>query len=146
MRKLIVGLIAVGLCAMAAPAQAQTADPLGLIASGAVIPYVLSPGINIVNSLTGTITNNVLAGGRASRYPQNNFFPSVDEFEHEFVDFRDGDFRLAPTSRYRGMASDGGDLGANLDDLERVAGSRAIREPRDKNPRPPKIPKGGGGS
>ena len=63
MRKLIVGLIAVGLCAMAAPAQAQTADPLGLIASGAVIPYVLSPGINIVNSLTGTLTNNVLAAG-----------------------------------------------------------------------------------
>jgi hypothetical protein len=44
MRKLIVGLIAVGLVAVAAPAIAQTADPLGLIASGAVIPYVLANG------------------------------------------------------------------------------------------------------
>lgn len=63
MRKLIVGLIAVGLLAGAAPAQAQTADPLGLIASGAVIPYVgttsLGSGIAVVNSLTGAITATV---------------------------------------------------------------------------------------
>src|SRR5512134_1179183 len=63
MRKLIVGLIAVGLLAGVAPAQAQTADPLGLIASGAIIPYVgttaLGSGIAVVNSLTGAITNTV---------------------------------------------------------------------------------------
>jgi len=40
MRKLTVGLLAVGLLMVAAPAMAQTADPLGLIASGAVIPFV----------------------------------------------------------------------------------------------------------
>jgi hypothetical protein len=39
MRKLIVGLLAVGLLAVATPAMAQFADPLGLIASGAVLPY-----------------------------------------------------------------------------------------------------------
>jgi hypothetical protein len=45
MRKLIVGLLAVGLLAVAAPAMAQIrfdtgmGDPLGLIASGAVLPY-----------------------------------------------------------------------------------------------------------
>lgn len=44
MRKLIVGLIAVGLVAVAVPASAQTADPLGLISSGAVIPFVLAGG------------------------------------------------------------------------------------------------------
>jgi hypothetical protein len=48
MRKLMVGLIAVGLLAVAAPAMAQWGDPLGLINSGAVIPYVgngtVSPG------------------------------------------------------------------------------------------------------
>jgi hypothetical protein len=56
MRKLIVGLIAVGLLAVAAPAMAQTADPLGLIASGAVIPYVGSQGISVVSSTTGGFT------------------------------------------------------------------------------------------
>ncbi len=48
MRKLTVGLIAVALLATAAPARAQWADPLGLIASGLIIPYVgngtVSPG------------------------------------------------------------------------------------------------------
>jgi hypothetical protein len=40
MRKLTVGLLAVGLLMVAAPAMAQTADPLGLIASGAVLPFI----------------------------------------------------------------------------------------------------------
>jgi hypothetical protein len=48
MRKLTVGLIAVALLATAAPARAQWADPLGLVASGLIIPYVgngtISPG------------------------------------------------------------------------------------------------------
>ena len=68
MRKLIVGLIVVGLLAVtAAPSMAQTADPLGLIASGAVIPYVgstnLGSGIAVVNSLTGVITGVTQAQG-----------------------------------------------------------------------------------
>ena len=59
MRKLIVGLIVVGLLAVgAAPSMAQTADPLGLIASGAVIPYVGAQGIQRVdsNSTSGAFT------------------------------------------------------------------------------------------
>jgi hypothetical protein len=48
MRKLTVGLIAVALLATAAPARAQWADPLGLIASGLIVPFVgngtVSPG------------------------------------------------------------------------------------------------------
>ena len=48
MRKLIVGLVVVGLLAVGAPAMAQRADPLGLISSGAVLPYVgdgaIAPG------------------------------------------------------------------------------------------------------
>lgn len=55
MRKLIVGLIVVGLLAVgAAPSMAQTADPLGLIASGAVIPYVGNAGIQVINSLSSS--------------------------------------------------------------------------------------------
>src|SRR5262249_37863238 len=40
MRKLTVALMAVSLLAMAAPAMAQQIDPLGLITSGAVLPFV----------------------------------------------------------------------------------------------------------
>ena len=89
--------------------------------------------------------SNVLAGGPAGRYPGGNQFPSVAEFEDQFVDFRAGDFRLAATSRYRRSASDGTDLGVNLENLESIAGSDAVREPKDKRPRPPRIPKGPGG-
>jgi hypothetical protein len=67
MRKLIAGLLAVGLLAVAAPSMAQTADPLGLVASGAVIPYVGTgvggSGISIVNSATGAVTTVVLNSG-----------------------------------------------------------------------------------
>jgi len=48
MRKLIVGLMVVGLLGVGAPAMAQQADPLGLISSGAVLPFVgegtIAPG------------------------------------------------------------------------------------------------------
>ena len=62
-------------------------------------------------------THNVLAGGNASRYPGGNLFPSVAEFERQFVDFKDDDFRLVPTSSWRGAASDGSDLGVSVDAL-----------------------------
>lgn len=45
MRKLTVGLVVLGLfVALAAPAMAQTSDPLGLITSGAVLPYFSTGG------------------------------------------------------------------------------------------------------
>lgn len=45
MRKLTVGLLVLGLfVALAAPAMAQVADPLGLITSGAVLPYFSTGG------------------------------------------------------------------------------------------------------
>jgi hypothetical protein len=39
---------------------------------------------------------NVLAGGKASQYPANNHFPSVEEFEASFVDPAAGNFALVP--------------------------------------------------
>ena len=91
-------------------------------------------------------TNNVLAGGPGSRYPGGNFFPPMAEFEGQFVDFTGGDYRLASSSRYRRSATDGTDLGANLENLEKIAGADSVRERNDKPPRVPRIPKGSGGS
>ena len=62
-----------------------------------------------------TIVRNVLAGGAASRYPGDNLFPSVAQFEAQFASYAAGDYRLAPASVWRGAATDGGDLGARFD-------------------------------
>jgi hypothetical protein len=76
-------------------------------------------------------THNVLAGGSASKYPGGNLFPSLDEFERQFEDFKDGDYRLLPTSRWKGAGSDGEDLGASIDALTNVLqGGRGQRPER----------------
>jgi hypothetical protein len=59
-------------------------------------------------------SDNVLAGGKPSQYPPDNLFPSVEEFTRQFVRPDDGDFRLVENSSFRGRASDGRDLGADI--------------------------------
>ncbi len=62
------------------------------------------------------VRRNVIAGGPAALYPDDNFFPA--SLAHVgFVDLAGGDYRLAPGSPYRRAATDGTDVGANLDDL-----------------------------
>jgi hypothetical protein len=62
MRKLMVGLMVVGLLAIGAPATAQQGDPLGLISSGAVIPYVgdgtIAPGSVSLLELASPVGQN----------------------------------------------------------------------------------------
>src|SRR5581483_4205405 len=60
------------------------------------------------------ITKNVIAGGNASAYPPGNFFPGVADFQKQFVDFSNHDYRVAPASSWRKAGSDGRDLGADL--------------------------------
>jgi hypothetical protein len=76
------------------------------------------------------ITRNVIAGGAASRYPAGNSFPSVEQFETQFVGYASGDFRLRLESPWRGAATDGYDLGARSGD---TAGTRP---PRIERPDP----------
>jgi hypothetical protein len=58
------------------------------------------------------ITRNVIAGGAAARYPAGNSFPTVEQFETQFVSYAGGDLRLRVESPWRGAATDGYDLGA----------------------------------
>ena len=60
------------------------------------------------------ITRNVIAGGAAGQYPAGNSFPSVAQFETQFVAFARGDYRLVSASPWRGAGTDGQDLGAPL--------------------------------
>jgi hypothetical protein len=57
---------------------------------------------------------NVLAGGDAADYPPDNFFPAATAFPAQFMDFTDGDYRLAPSSSYNNAGTDGTDIGADV--------------------------------
>jgi hypothetical protein len=76
-----------------------------------------------------TFAANVLAGGSASSYPAGNYFPSVSTWTSEFVDYAAGDYRLKPSSVYRGVATDGTDLGADIARIEAAIGSRPNAAP-----------------
>lgn len=62
----------------------------------------------------GSVTANVLAGGNSRLYPPGNFFPSVEDFRREFVDFDGHDFRLRPASPWMKAGTDGRALGADF--------------------------------
>jgi len=62
---------------------------------------------------------NVLAGGAASKYPADNFFPPAGEFLLQFVNPSAEDFRLNASSPYNNAATDGRDIGAHLDTVWR---------------------------
>ena len=89
-------------------------DRLGFALSGV--------GLAAINAYfpDGVIVGNVLAGGQASRYPAGNFFPSVAQWMADFMDPAEGNYRLSPRSPYRKAARDGGDLGVNMDVLNRA--------------------------
>jgi hypothetical protein len=63
--------------------------------------------------------NNVIAGGQASRYPTDNFFPgSLDEVR--FVDRLSDNYRLKKTSPFKGAGTAGQDVGANIKKVEKA--------------------------
>lgn len=68
----------------------------------------------------GLFSHNVLAGGKASSYPPTNLFPSVAEFQRNFIGYAAENFRLQSDSPYRTAASKGGALGADVDKLMRL--------------------------
>lgn len=62
-------------------------------------------------------TRNVLVGGDALDYPVDNFFPGTLA-EVEFVDLAGGDYRLSDLSPYSLAATDGTDIGADIDAVD----------------------------
>ncbi len=64
----------------------------------------------------GVFRRNVIAGGQASNYPPDNFFPgSLDDVG--FLNRKNRDYRLSASSPYRLAASDGSDVGADFEKL-----------------------------
>jgi hypothetical protein len=58
--------------------------------------------------------SNAIAGGDSRRYPKGNNFIGENDFDAAFLDPAAGDYRLKPASRFRGAASDGRDVGADV--------------------------------
>jgi hypothetical protein len=77
-------------------------------------------------------SHNALAGGRATLYPPENMFPSVDEFRQQFINFAAGDFRLRTNSIFRRAGADGKDAGA---DMRLLAPAFNSTNERQRNPR-----------
>ena len=63
---------------------------------------------------------NVMAGGSASKYPADNFFPATADFLPQFVNAAGGDYRLASTSPFKLGATDGTDVGVDIGKLQAV--------------------------
>ena len=57
---------------------------------------------------------NVLAGGPAAQYPAGNYFPSVGDFEAQFVNVAGQNFAFVPGSIFRSAGTDGSPVGADL--------------------------------
>ena len=79
---------------------------------------------------------NALAGGAASKYPADNLFPTVAEFEASFVDMAGEDFTLVTTSQLRTASTSGVALGA---DVARVTAT-VNGVPVVATPSPPDLP------
>ncbi len=78
-----------------------------------------SPGMASIRVFMagGVIRRNVIAGAEASRYPTDNYYPGkLDEVG--FVNSAGGDYRLAPSSRYKRRGTDGKDPGCDFEALE----------------------------
>ena len=69
-------------------------------------------------------STNGIAGGESRRYPSGNHFVDEREFESQFVNAAAGDYRLRPNSRFRKAASDGRDLGADVQAIMQALGWR----------------------
>jgi hypothetical protein len=91
-----------------------------------------SPGADTISAYfpASQIVANVIADADAARYPRGNRFPSSAEFRAQFVSYDSADYRLLPTSAWKGAGSDGQDLGADPTALQ----ARPPKEPRDRRP------------
>jgi PKD repeat protein len=85
----------------------------GVIGSG------YGPGNGSINAFfpACTFARNILAGGAASLYPTNNFFPSTLDAVG-FVDRAGENYRLGAGSLYKNAGTDGKDIGADVDAIE----------------------------
>ena len=87
------------------------------------------------------VRRNVLAGGNASLYPSDNFFPSVATFYAQFVDYAAGNCALVSGSPYVNKGTDGKNIGVDVVALAAAQSSGSCCR-RRTTPRPGPMPGG----
>ena len=95
----------------------------GVMGSGA------SPGRGTLDMYfpSRVFLKNILAGGTASSYPADNFFPaSLDAVG--FVSHSGGNYRLADSSPYRNAGTDGKDIGADINAIEAAISAAPLNQ------------------
>jgi hypothetical protein len=70
----------------------------------------------------GVVLDNIMVGAPASSFPLGNYYPATLA-DVGFVDYTGGNYRLAATSSYKNAATDGADIGCNIDVLNAAAGT-----------------------
>ncbi len=74
-----------------------------------------NPLLTLTTFFPGAVfRRNILAGGNASNYPVDNFFPA-SLAAVGFIDLAGGNYKLAATSAYKNAGTDGKDVGADID-------------------------------
>ncbi|MBI3652057.1 MAG: hypothetical protein HY231_13635 [Acidobacteria bacterium] len=71
-----------------------------------------------------TFKKNVLVGGQPSKYPAKNFFPAQLS-EVGFINAAEGNFELALLSLFRGLGTDGKDIGCDVNLLKAALNLRS---------------------
>jgi len=66
-------------------------------------------------------TKNAIISAPSGSYPANNFFPATTAAV-QFVDFAGGNYRLSASSPFKNAATDGKDLGADIDAIDAAIG------------------------
>jgi hypothetical protein len=60
------------------------------------------------------VRRNAFGGAASSLYPADNFFPDMASFNSQFLNITGEDFRLVAGSIFKGVATDGTDIGVNF--------------------------------
>jgi hypothetical protein len=78
-----------------------------------------APGLTSLDAyLPGSVvTHNAFAGGNASKYPAGNYVPTMLGWQKGFVNFAAGDYRLSDASPLKRAATDGTDVGADIEKI-----------------------------
>jgi hypothetical protein len=98
----------------------------------------MATGLSTINAYMpdSIIRRNVLAGGSASKYPADNFFPTVLAWKADFVDFEGADYHLLSSSVFKNAGTDGVDLGAPIDVVMTQAAAAIAGVPVSSAPGP----------
>jgi len=127
----------------------------GFVFTNNIVPHneygVMGDGASIGNSTLDryfpgrVFRKNVIAGGRNSAYPADNFFPAALD-EAMFTDRSSGNYSLRQSSPYKNAGTDGKSIGCDIDGLKPAVASMPstnannaapIRSQREESPRRP---------